>query len=39
MKADLAAAIDAASAGAAAVEPQPASPALRERLRQLGYDE
>jgi arylsulfatase A-like enzyme len=39
MKADLAAAIDAVSAGAAAVEPQPASPALRERLRQLGYDE
>jgi arylsulfatase A-like enzyme len=38
MKADLAAMIDEASDGPTGAA-QPASPALRERLRQLGYDE
>jgi arylsulfatase A-like enzyme len=39
MRSEMLAVIDHAAAGKAAVAPQPASPALRERLRQLGYEE
>jgi hypothetical protein len=39
MRRDLLAVVDAAAAGKAPGEPEPVSPALRERLRQLGYGE
>ena len=39
MKQEMLALVDAASAAAPSGEPEPVSPALRERLRQLGYDE